>query len=316
MIFFISGQDIYRAQQTVDAIRAKFQANVDPTGHNVFILDAEQSSGEDIFNQINSQGFLVSKKLIVIKNIFELTKLETFEPLLLDWLNKQEDSAKENYVIFWQQSDPPKTSTLTKRLKKFKYNYTFPLLSDSELTRWVADQCRRWHCTITGEAINLLIAYVGNNTWQLAQEIHKLCHTGEQTISAQSVRQNVNAKTADTIFQLVDACAARNQALAQSLINAQLQAGTEPLYLLAMLTRQFRLLARALDISSQVKNSYALAETLKIHPFVAKKILSQVKHFDRTDLTKIYRLLLSADRQLKYTPQAKGAIFTALIQKI
>ena len=70
MLFFYYGQDSFRANQKVRAIKNKFKEKVDPSGHNVQHLDGELISPDDFFQAVSVMGFLADKKLIIIKNIF------------------------------------------------------------------------------------------------------------------------------------------------------------------------------------------------------------------------------------------------------
>ncbi len=316
MLFFYYGEDSFRAKQKIDALKHKFRQTIDKSGHNIHYLDETNFSLENFFNLVKAQGFLASKKLIIIRDILDLPDLKEFEEPISEWLKTQKGSIDENYLIFWQTDVPKKSGSLYKQLAKAQYVQEFQPLEGAKLNTWVANLAKQWGCSIKAEALQLLIALVGNDGWQLNNEIHKLAHQGQPTITVEMVKNLVTAKTSDVIFELIDACAQRNKPLAHRLISQQLNNGLEPLYLLSMIVRQFRLLTKAHELASKTNNSYALADSLKIHPYVAKKILSQVRNYNQQQLINIYQQLINTDSRLKYAAREKDAAFTLLIEKI
>ena len=316
MIFFFYGPDAFRARQKIDEIKDKFHQQIDPAGHNVHYLNDQDFQLEKFFNLVNNQGFLAAKKLIIIKDLWQVPDFKTYEPAILAWLQRQKNSRDENYLIIWQTGQLPAASQLAKKLKSLQYAQAFEQLTDRQLQTWLQYQAKQLGVSLTGEALNLLQALVGQDTWQLYLELHKLAHQGQTTISLDQVRQSVTAKTSDSIFQLIDACASHNKKLAHSLINEQLANGVEPLYLLAMIIRQFRLIIKAKDLLQRAKNSYALSASLKLPPFVAKKLLAQAQTYSPAELRRIYALLSDLDWWLKNSSHDKRAAFTLLVEKV
>ena len=53
MLFFYYGQDSFRANQKVEAIKNKFKEKVDPGGHNIQHLDGETIGPDDFFQAVS-----------------------------------------------------------------------------------------------------------------------------------------------------------------------------------------------------------------------------------------------------------------------
>ncbi|MBP9802671.1 hypothetical protein KBC40_03750, partial [Patescibacteria group bacterium] len=98
MIFFFYGEDSFRAKNKIDAIKDKFKASVDKSGISLINLDGEILTLDDFLKNTESQGFFTSKKLIIIKNIFDNKNLKILEKPLIEYLAKQKDSVEENYL--------------------------------------------------------------------------------------------------------------------------------------------------------------------------------------------------------------------------
>lgn len=317
MIFFFYGEDSFRAKNKIDAIKDKFKASVDKSGISLINLDGEILTLDDFLKNTESQGFFTSKKLIIIKNIFDNKNLKILEKPLIEYLAKQKDAVEENYLIFWQVSKPNPKNSLYKALTKFKYVEEFPKLSSDKINTWLKKEIASRNKTISQEAALTLLSFVGENLWQLEQEINKLVHFSPNTeISLNDVKSIVQAKSDDNIFNLVDALGKKNKALALKLLESQLDSGANSLYLLTMIARQFRLLIKVKLFSAKIDNSFAIAQGLKIHPFVAKKTLEQSKLYSLEDLKKIYQLLLELDFKLKREASYEKVFFLQMIEQI
>jgi len=99
----------------------------------------------------------------------------------------------------------------------------------------------------------------------------------------------------ENIFGLTDALSTKNIKLAVRLLEEQYGAGLEEEYILTMLIRQFKIL---LQIKSALENNLppsSIATELKIHPYAAKKGISQVSNFNIPTLTSCLNNLIKID---------------------
>ena len=160
MIFFYYGENSWLARQKIRAIKKKFQAEIDKSGHNILNIDGENISANDFFEAVSTAGFLASKKLIVVKNIFDNKKLKLWQDALLNFLSQQKDTAEENYIIFWQIEKPDVRTKLYKALKKFRFVEEFKNYSNNELVAWLKKQAQLKNKKIDTETANLLVSYV------------------------------------------------------------------------------------------------------------------------------------------------------------
>lgn len=316
MIFFYYGDGSFRAKQKIQAITEKFQEKVDPSGHSIEKLDGENMSIDDFFNATRAMGFLSSKKLIIIKNIFDNKKLLDWQDDIIKYLKTLKDSPDENYIIFWQTSKPDSRKKIFKALSKFKYVEEFPELKPAQLNTWIKQRVSTHNKTISAQALSLLISSVGNNLWQLEQEINKLVNFVEKDIDEQAVKDLVKAKIDDNIFNLVDAIGNKNKALALKLIDTQIKSGINAQYILSMIVRQYRLIIKAKSLGQQIKYTGALAQALKISPYAAEKASSQSRLYEIEQLKKIYAQLLKLDKKFKTTAGKEQILFAKMINEL
>ncbi len=321
MIYFYYGEDAFRARETVLQLKKKFIELYDTSGHNTETIDVSDFSLEKFFTSVKAQGFLASKKCIILKNIFSHKKFADIQDALISYFKTLKNSKDENYIILWQEGLPRQNLKLFKYLKELCTPLNcckeFAPLDERQRVTWLQSQAKTLGKTIDREACELLMAYTGEDSWALYHELQKLCsYVAGTKITATAVTKLVHAMQADIMFDFLDAMSALQKPRALKLMEEYLQNDTDRQKLFGMILRQFRLIVQTKEASSNASNSYAIAERLKLHPFVAKKMLEHSRNFTKKQLQTIYARLVSLDMLLKNDPETFGATLTLFISKL
>ncbi|MFA5188140.1 MAG: DNA polymerase III subunit delta [Patescibacteria group bacterium] len=323
MIIFLYGEDTYRSNQKLTQIKAKFLKEVDSTSMNLTTLDGAKLKFEEFNQQVKASPFLARKRMIIIKNLISENKSKEIQKEVVELLNSTDQNAKdENILVFWESASHSKTKgkdALWTRLAKEKLAEEFEPLRPAQLNAWVKKEIETQGGKIDNQTIALLAATVGNDLWQMANEITKLtnyCQT--KPITAADIENLVKAKFDDNIFNLVDALGNNNKKLAFKLMSDQFNLEADEMYLLSMLIRQFRILLEIKDLINEHPKitKDLIAKDLSIHPFVAQKALWQVKNFTFAKLKQIYQLLLDLDFKLKTSQSKPKVLFDLFIAQI
>ena len=174
------------------------------------------------------------------------------------------------------------------------------LPTDREMSGWVREKVAESGGSIQPEAAFTLAEYVGNNTQRAAQEITKLLTylNFERPVETEDVELLTAQERRGDIFELVDAIGSRNGQKALDLMTLLLD-DMDFIPLFGMIIRQFRLLLQVREIVDDGGNEAEIARLLGQHPFVAKKLITQVRQFDQTGLEGIYQHLLEIDVNAK-----------------
>ncbi|MCK4745286.1 DNA polymerase III subunit delta, partial [Candidatus Parcubacteria bacterium] len=189
-----------------------------------------------------------------------------------------------------------------------KYSYEFQLLSKNALLAWVKNRI-----SISDDAAKLLVEFVGNDLWRMNNEINKLkAYKNSQNITIADIKLLSEEKFDQKIFDLTDAAANKNRRLFIKLADEYLSSGVEPAYILTFLIRQFRMMARAKSLLGK-NPTVNLALEIKIHPFVAQKLKTQISNYSIAEIKNIYRKLLKIDIKLKQGYFSPELLFTQLI---
>jgi len=314
MIIFLYGEDSYSSSQKLQKIKEEFKAKRDPSGLNIAVLDGENFDLEKFLSTASQGGFLTSKRMTIVKNLFAAKLPEETKKTLLDKLESFKNS--ENIFVFWQSGLPKSQDALFKSLlaqdKKLVQNFIAP--TGIKLNDWVKKYLQDQGGQISQAALNLLTSLVGNNLWQLQNELAKLLAlTNGRQIEPNDVAAMVQAKFNSNIFNLVDALANKQLAQAVKLLNEQLALGLEEIYILSMIIRQFRILIKVKSCLEQKLNPSEIAQATRLHPFEIKKLSPAADAASWTKLKNIYRKLLELERQCKTTSLSSKALLDLFI---
>ncbi|MDD5039622.1 MAG: DNA polymerase III subunit delta [Patescibacteria group bacterium] len=306
MILFLYGPDTYRSRQRLAYYREGFKKKYDPRGLNIARLDGEKLTLEELRTHVGQAGFLSSKRFIVVENLLGKNKKKNIQKAVLEYLDT--DWADDNVLVFWEEDvagkrrgkkNSPATDTLLGRLLKAKAE-EFPPLAGEQLNAWIRAAVRERGGRIAAPAVLELASLVGSDLWSASTNIDKLiAFCGQREIAAADVRTHVTGAFDENIFHFTDAIAARDAKRSMQLLHDQLDAGNHELYILTMLTRQFRILLQVREIIDQEPNYHTVATRLGIHPFVAQKAIRDARRFTLQELKTIYAQLLEIDLSIK-----------------
>jgi len=151
----------------------------------------------------------------------------------------------------------------------------FTPLSDADRLRWVAKRVREAGKTAAPPALRRLVVSSTGGLAGLEQDLNKvLCYVGERPgISEDDVAALVIPPAEETVFAVIDALGEGKARPALEGLAALLRAGEEPLRLLGMLARQFRIILAAGDLSRRGMSAAEIARELGLKTFVVRRAL-------------------------------------------
>jgi DNA polymerase-3 subunit delta len=232
---------------------------------------------------------------VVLRNVFSQ---ENFKE---KFLKKYKDiSESKNIILLFEEEKILAGDKLLKILKKEAQCQEFPLLDGDKLEKWLKDEFKKRNASVEPGVIRKLIEFVGDDLWQLNNEIEKLaCFKAGKEIEMKDISLLVRPKIETDIFKTIDAIAQKDKKKSLLLLHRHLGKGDSPLYLLSMISFQFRNILVVKDLMEKQRPYYAILKTLKLHPFVIKKSYEQARGFSYGELKKIYRKIFQIDLDLK-----------------
>ena len=314
MIIFLFGEDSFRSHEQLVRMRRSFCEKNKVHQGDIIVLDGEKISLREIKEATQASSLFDAKRMIVIENIF----LNSSKELARDLLEFLENYKNNNVLIFRDVNIKTKKGlpqiinaggkekallrdqkVLFEFLRSQEYSAReFVSLSTWQIGQWINNRVSVQKASISKDAIQALLALVGNDLWRLDNEVTKLVNL-QKEISKADVDKIVHGELDEGIFALTDAISLRNIPEALRLINKQIQLGVNENYLLTMILRQVKILVQ---IKSALEHKLGQAEMIKklnLHPYVIQKGMSQVRNFSLDFLKNMWKRLLDLDYTIK-----------------
>jgi DNA polymerase-3 subunit delta len=313
LIYVLYGDDDYTKDQQVARLKAKLG---DPTtvSMNLTQIDGDRLTMGALRESCDAMPFLAEKRLVIVHDF-----LTRFEPRKDSGgegeaprpkRDKELEEALRSYL-----PNLPGTTHLVFVEDKFseqnpfyaaingtsKWVKPFKTPVGAELQEWIRQQVKEAGGQIAPQAATLLAAYVTDGLRHLSMEIAKLISftDSKRPIEPGDVENLVTEVLQSNIFLVVDAIAAHSGKRAIGLLHTLLDNGMSEIYVLAMITRQFRILLQLKEMSGAGATQQEMQSKLHMHPFVLEKGLNQARGFTMERLEAIYRRLVEVDASIK-----------------
>jgi len=307
MYYIFHGDDEFTLWETVSDLKAEFG---DPSfvDVNTTVLDGRNLTLAELQHACDAIPFLGDRRLVIVTDM-----LARFDPQkgrrseadqqLVDGLcvylpqmpatthlifAESKTLSGRNPVLKLAQGDPHAV------VREFK------VPRRNELGSWITQRVKKYGGEFRTGAVMALAAFGGTDLRLLDREIQKLItYVGDRPVTEEDVRQLVPAARQADIFAMVDALGHRNLRQAIQRLHELLEAGESPVYLLYMITRQFRILLQVKELLRQKVPQREIPARLGLHPFVVEKAARQARNFTLRQLRAIYQHLVETDEAIK-----------------
>jgi DNA polymerase-3 subunit delta len=178
----------------------------------------------------------------------------------------------------------------------------------NDLPNWIRERARLKHVNLEPAAVADLVEFVGDDLRQVDQELIKLgdyvagrsSHGQPAAVTRADVRRLVPATRAANVFDLVEALGSGNLPVAGRLLQHALDVdGEQPLRLLALISRQYRLLMIAKELQTRGTPPAEMARDLGVPDWTVPKLLAQAGHHSYQRLEQALERILAADEAIK-----------------
>jgi len=312
LLYVLYGEDDFSRQQALDEIKSTIG---DETAlvTNTTVLEGQQATIDQLRTVAEAMPFLAERRLVIIQGLLErfesrtkagrrkkatgVSSRQNEYQSLADYLVTVPDST---VLVLVDGKISNKNPLLNSLLTKAKVK-TFRLLDREKLIQWINNRVAGRGGSISTAAAQLLERFVGGKLWVMASEIDKLVlFTGGQQVEADDVRRVVSYVQEASVFDLVDAILEFRGGVAEKLAEQLLQRGASPAYLLVMLTRQVRLVARVRELKNQRRSEAEIMGRLEMaSPFILRRTQEQASRYSMTRLKEVYHRLLETDLAIK-----------------
>ncbi|MCL4440818.1 MAG: DNA polymerase III subunit delta [Firmicutes bacterium] len=314
-VYLFHGEETYIRDRYLDRLKALVPEEV--RDFNTDIVDGRETGLESILNMATTLPFMAEKRIVIVKNAagFKARRKSQKEngEAQGDQEEQEDKETPSNAPLIKYLESPPDTTCLIfcadsidKKLKVYKLIekngqvVEFSPLKGRELNEWIDRRARKLGKIIEPSGMAGLITAVGGSLQQLNTELEKLaCYSPTEKITAADVEFMVSKTAELSIFELVDAAAARNYQKAIKMAREMVFLGEPVIKILFMVARQFRLILQVKGMQEMGYTDRQVAGEMRVHPFVAQKCIKQARNFTMAELKSALEKILSTDADIK-----------------
>lgn len=293
-IYLFCGEDSFSAYEKAQLWKEKFLEKYGDL--NCLIFRGEDMTANEFQTAIESYPFLSEKKLIFISDFLKEGDSDDQKKIA----EMLENIPEYAIVLFWEHHKPDARTVLYKRLVKLGTLENYELKSGVTLYKWIKERFQKKNAFIGDQEIKMIADLVGNNLWNVSNEIDKLLlYASGKSIDVAMIEKVVSPNPFSSIFKLTDLLGEKRIKEALNTLEILIESGEETVAMFYMLVRHFRIMAEVKDLAERGERPGDIAKAIKEHPFVVNKVYGQVKSFSFASLQKIYAELLAIDSGFK-----------------
>jgi DNA polymerase-3 subunit delta len=293
-VYVLVGTERLLIERAVDAVRKAVDSMGAP-GFNVEVFDGKGLEAARVISAARTLPMMADMRFVLLRHVDAMTPTE--QTNLVGYLDDPSDSTC--FLLTATKLDG--RGKLAKAAKKRGYLIDAKPLRGRELREFIRAEATAREHKIAPPAIEALLDAVGDDLAAIDDAIERLSlFVGAgQRIDAEAVTTCVTRIRVESIWSLVDAIGLKDRrkgiAAAQSLLDDR----EPPLRLLAMVSRQLRIVARMREALSEGLRPQEAAKRAGAPPFKAGDLTESARRFTAESLGEAFTLIAETDRALK-----------------
>lgn len=312
LIYLVFGEEEYLQSLIVDDFKNYFLQKKCNVNYETFY--GENIDFIPLVNSLTTLPLGAEKQCIIIKQV---DKLKVSQVKKLNSFLHSLPEKNENLLIllFCLTKKIPANLSFDK-VKQAGSMVHFQKPKSFQTKQWINLKCRENKKEISPEAVYYLQRLTDNDLGQIHNEMQKLfCYLGDDIlrIEKEHVITNVYGEEGGSIFDFVDAIGEKNAQAALLLLKKLEENEYHVLSLLAMISRQLKLIFQA---KRGQTNQKKMKGESGLPPFVFNKIVKQSKKYNIDELKSAFQNLLDAEIKIKTGYFDPVVILEQLVLKI
>ncbi len=302
MIRVLYGDNDYALSQRYRREREAFEQQ---HGAGTFVVhDSESLSIQDLPQLLEGQSLFAP---VQCHGIRDASRNKPLWEALGERLQK--NSSTELLLV---ETKPDKRTRTWKWLTSHAEMIECKLLTERELSGWVAAHARQLRLELSGQTIRYLVERVGTDQWLLADALTKLS-LGNQTVTRELIDVVIEPNPQANAFELLDAIMRQDQVIAMSRLEI-IRRTEDPYKFMGLLISQFFALAACQAAGN--RSSQQIAKDMGIHPFIVQKILPIARERSTLQLSMMIEDMDRCDQNLKSSNVEAWSIIELLVRRL
>jgi len=302
MIYTIVSPHASLAKQEIGKIFTNNNLSPDDTT----TYDMQEVPIQEALFDVSSAGFLVERKVVIIKNPYFLTGTifkgpeHDLEKLLIYIGNP----SPENILIIhapYEKLDERKK--VVKELKKKATYIKVEAPNEFNQADYIRNELAAHGIKVSNQVASEFVKRIKGDVDRLLNEMQKIkaffLQQPHPELTTDSLADLVPITLEDNVFLLTEALINKNQRQAFQIFQDLMLQKEEPIKLIVIIANQFRLLKQIQTLAANGLYEKDIASRLAVHPYRVKLARQQAQKFTLAELNERLKQLASVDIQVK-----------------
>jgi len=309
LFYILYGDDDFSSREALEGIKTGL-GDAETLACSMTLFDGDKVKLSELIGACITVPFMTPHRVVLVKGLLGRLQQGGAKKGKLkaktdgdDWqlLAQYAGEMPPTTVLILHEGQIRKDGAVFKKLKGLADLKEFPLIRGGQLTSWIYDRAEKCGGSITSAAASQLADYIGSNLWVLASEIEKLClYKQGAEITDRDVTELVSYIRESNVFAVIDSLINRQRSPVVKMLHKLLSDGAAPAYLLFMITRQYRLMVQAKDMSTSKVPVGEIGGQLGIRSdWALRKLLDQSRKYSMARLEADYHKILDTDISIK-----------------
>jgi DNA polymerase-3 subunit delta len=308
-VYHFTGEEDFLKREALEKLMAIL---VEPSlkSFNLDFLQARGVKAEEIINLCATLPFGSGRRMVVV---YESQKLHPFQK---DELLKYLPHVPKTTCLVLFSNTVDKRLKFYQGLKKLAAEVEFSALGPEETSNWIKGRVKIYEKKMSPDAIDFLQEAVGNNLYELANELEKLTLYVKDrgSINLEDVETVVGYTKAENISQLARAIMEKNLNHALKILKDLSLSRERETSINYRLGDHFLKMYQVK--ASKDQNIYNLAHALRTYSGFILEYQNQAKNFSLEQLEKGLALLYQADSDLKSGKMPEKFLLELLVYEL
>ncbi|SNX55224.1 DNA polymerase III subunit delta [Thermoanaerobacterium sp. RBIITD] len=310
-VYVFYGEERFLVDEAVKKIKSKLLDGI-TDAMNLSIID--NADNNNIIDSLETLPFMSNHRLIIVKDDELLKKLDDLAiDKIIKYLEKKDIT---NCLVIVLNDKIDMRKKLFKTINKVGAIVNFDYLKHDDAVNYTGYFVRSFGKTIKKPVAEYIVKNCGVDLYRLLNEVKKLVsYSDNSEVTIENVKHLLSSNINESVFKLVNSIGLRQEKTAIYILNRMIESNENPIGILAMIVRQFRILIRAKYYLKQKIERRDLSSRLGIPYFSINDVIEQCKHFEESDIINAYNVCIKCDRELKSSYNG-NLVLESLIRKL
>lgn len=293
-VYAVVGEERFLADRAVQILRRRtMEGGIE--GFNDDVFQGKGLSGRAVAEAARTMPMMAERRFVLVRNADEMAAAE------MDALGEYLDDPSPSTVMVLLAEKLDGRSRFAKAAKKHDVWIDAAPLKPPQARAFAESEAKERGHTLGPEAANALVDAIGTDLAAMHDALERLSLFVGQgaAIDLAAVEACVTRVRTESVWVLVDAVSERNAAKATFAAGSLLADREPPLRILALLSRQIRMLAKVREALDHGAPPDEAARVAGAPPFKARELAGTAKRFRAGDFERAYRVLADTDLALK-----------------